>query len=635
MGEVYRAVDTRLGRTVAIKIVSDDWRRRPELQARFKIEAEAIAALAHPNICQLFDVGHEGGVEFLVMELVTGESLAARLARGPLPIDRTLAYATALAAALGHAHRQGIVHRDVKPSNVILTDAGPKLLDFGLARICERPPTAMQTGSTVAASSDPLTASGVALGTWQYMAPEQLRGERVDVRTDVFALGAVIYEMLAGRRAFDFPTHPELVTAILTADPPDLRVANPRVPVAITEILRTCLTKDPDDRWLDARDLERAFEVLELATGARRVVLEGARWARFVPPAHLVFARAGRLFAAPFDPVRRQITGDPVLLASDVAMDGFSVHAAVADAGSLAYVPASLPPESTRRIVWIKRKGEVEPVLNEPGFFLSPRVSPHGRRVAFIEQRPTNTLWVYELDRATPTRVAATGDVMSPAWLPDSRMLLYSRSSQAQDDLALTAIDSSLDRSLFRSPEPLDPESVSPDGSLAITTRFSPTTRSDLWVIPLNSPDKGWPLLQSPAEENGARISPDGKWYAYTSNEAGLGRWEVYVRPFPGPGGRHQISTAGGNAVTWAQSGREIFYRERDRLMAVDIRLGSTFSAGPPKPLFTLSGRYVDGFDVSPDGQRFLLVQDIEKSVSQVNVVLNWLGGSAHHPPAR
>src|SRR5262245_57051783 len=262
MGEVYRAVDTRLGRPVAIKVISNRWRDRPDLRARFQVEAEAIAALNHPHIAQLFDIGQHGECDYLVMELVEGETLAARLSRGRLSTKEALDHARSLADALGHAHRRGITHRDVKPGNVVITRSGAlKLLDFGLARIGEQHGAVTAAVSTVAAAGGPpLTQIGAALGTWQYMAPEQVRGESADARSDVFALGAVIYEMLSGRRPFDRHTQHDIIAAVLEEAPEPIRTLEAQVSPAVERVIHSCLAKDPDERWQSADDVRRALD---------------------------------------------------------------------------------------------------------------------------------------------------------------------------------------------------------------------------------------------------------------------------------------------------------------------------------------------------------------------------------------
>ena len=258
MGEVYRAVDTRLARTVAIKVLPAHLAADAERRQRLDREARIVSSLDHPNICALYDVGHEAGRDFLVMQYLDGETLAERLAKGQLAIDRALSYSVEIASALDAAHRAGIVHRDLKPANVMLTKSGTKVLDFGLARLA-----APATGGplvdaltvTSAGDSHPMTADGVILGTVPYMAPEQVEGKATDGRTDIFALGAVMFEMLTGRRAFAEPSAARTMTAILQSDPPPVSSIRPGVSAAVDRVVRKCLVKDPDLRWQTARDL--------------------------------------------------------------------------------------------------------------------------------------------------------------------------------------------------------------------------------------------------------------------------------------------------------------------------------------------------------------------------------------------
>ncbi len=273
MGEVYKARDTRLDRSVAIKVLPSHLSSSPQLRERFDREARAISSLNHPNICTLHDVGHQEGIDYLVMELLEGETLAERLTRGPLPLTDVLKYGAQIADGLARAHRQGITHRDLKPGNIMLTKSGAKLLDFGLARVA--PVTILADALTE--QQKPLTAEGTILGTFQYMAPEQIEGLEADARTDIFAFGAVLYEMTTGRRAFEGKTKTSLIAAIVDRDPPSIATMLPSTPPALEQVIRTCLAKDPDDRWQSVHDIQLQLRAVaeqslrpDLATSPQR-----------------------------------------------------------------------------------------------------------------------------------------------------------------------------------------------------------------------------------------------------------------------------------------------------------------------------------------------------------------------------
>ena len=280
MGEVYRGRDTRLDRSVALKVLPGHTLPSEEARQRFQREARAISQLSHPHVCTLFDVGREGDTDFLVMELVEGESLQARLARGPLPLGDALRFGGEIADALERAHRGGVVHRDLKPANVMLTKAGTKLIDFGLARSIDPPHDPEGLTATAPAA---LTREGTILGTLQYMAPEQLEGKPADARTDLFALGLVLYEMLAGKPAFAGPSATALATAILHADPAPLEATRDDCPPSLQQVVRACLAKDPDERLQSAHDVRLLLGGLTPVAAApsprRSALRAGVPWA--------------------------------------------------------------------------------------------------------------------------------------------------------------------------------------------------------------------------------------------------------------------------------------------------------------------------------------------------------------------
>jgi eukaryotic-like serine/threonine-protein kinase len=254
MGEVYRARDTRLGRAVAIKVLPAQLASNENLRQRLEREAQAVSKISHPNICALFDIGNDQGLHYLVLELIEGETLEQRLVKDPLPLDQTVRYGAQIADALAKAHKLGIMHRDLKPFNIMVTKSGAKLMDFGLAKQTGLAPLATALNQMTADKSK-LTGEGTIVGTFQYMAPEQLEGKEADVRTDIFAQGETIYEMSTGKPAFSGKSRASLIAAILTNDPPPISQIQPLTPPALERVIKKCLAKDPDDRWQSANDL--------------------------------------------------------------------------------------------------------------------------------------------------------------------------------------------------------------------------------------------------------------------------------------------------------------------------------------------------------------------------------------------
>ena len=386
MGEVWRARDTRLERDVAIKILPGDFASNPQLKARFEREAKTISQLNHPNVCTLFDVGHHEETDFLVMELIDGESLADRLQKGPLPLDLVLRHGTEIASALDAAHRQGIVHRDLKPGNVMLTKSGAKLLDFGLAKsgpLVTSSPSVSELADSPT-EHKPLTEQGTILGTFQYMAPEQLEGTEADARTDIFAFGAVLYEMATGRRAFQGKNKTSLIAAIVSGTPPPISEVAPLSPPALEHVIRKCLAKDPDDRWQSAHD-----------------VASELRW----------LSEAGSLagVAAPVT-IRRK---SRERLAWTLAI----VMTAIALASSLALLTRR---ETPRRLI---ESSIVVPATERVALNGGLALSPDGKTAAvvFNDMRGNNTLWLRSLDAPAFRQLAGTDDASCPFWSPDSR----------------------------------------------------------------------------------------------------------------------------------------------------------------------------------------------------------------------
>ncbi len=301
MGEVYRARDTRLDRFVAVKILHSQLACTPELKMRFDREARTLSSLSHPHICSLYDVGKDGDVEFLVMELLEGETLSARLQRGPLPVSAVVKLGIEIADALAKAHRLGVIHRDLKPSNIMLTANGAKLMDFGLAKpnvvgagTGAGPSLAELATATLQSPSSPLSSAGTLIGTIQHMAPEQIEGKDADARSDIFALGSVLYEAVTGRRAFEGKTHLHIASAILQKDPAPITVENPDAGLPVLDsTIRTCMAKEPDERFQSAHDVK-----LQLMSLAQVASAQTARGKKSSPAAWVAMAGVLPLLAA-------------------------------------------------------------------------------------------------------------------------------------------------------------------------------------------------------------------------------------------------------------------------------------------------------------------------------------------------
>jgi predicted Ser/Thr protein kinase len=386
MGEVYRARDTRLDRTVAIKVLPEHLSSNPQLRERFDREAKAISSLSHPHICPLYDVGHQDGVDFLVMEYLEGETLAHRLKKGPIAAEQVLQYAIQITDALDTAHRHGVIHRDLKPGNVMVTKTGAKLLDFGLAKV--RATDAAAGMTALPTQTTPLTGEGTILGTLQYMAPEQLEGAEADARTDIFALGAVIYEMATGRRAFPGKSQASVISAIMTVEPPPVSTLQPLAPAPLDHVVQTCLAKDPDVRWQTAHDV-----LIEL----KWIAGSGSRAGTLVPIA------AGRK--------SREVLAWALVTILALAAVG------------LAVIHFSQKPLEVHPV----RFQVAPPEKVTLGWNDTPVVSPDGRRFVFTgtNANGNSQLWIRALDSPAIQPLAGTEGASLPFWSPDSRFVAF------------------------------------------------------------------------------------------------------------------------------------------------------------------------------------------------------------------
>ncbi len=424
MGEVYKARDTRLDRTVAIKVLSHELTADPSARQRFDREARAIAALSHPDICALHDVGHQDGIDFLVMEFLDGETLASRLRRGKLSLQDALICATHVADALAAAHRAGIVHRDLKPGNIMLTASGVKLLDFGLAKR-RQPPVATDV---TALPAEPLTHTGMILGTVQYMAPEQLEGRVADERTDIFAFGVVLYELLTGRPAFAGASSAAVIGNILHAEPPAPSSIERLTPRSLDHVVRRCLAKDPAARWPSMAAVKHELETVRTSVVSIRRRAIG-RWAAALSAAVLLAGVIGfgwwRLTSAVARP--RTLQSDSVStvhrkLTQLTLDDGLQTDAAFSPDGRLI---AYASDKNGNFDIWVQQLSGGDPVqvTKSPANDSEPAWSPDGSTIAFRSERDGGGVYVVPALGGTERRVADIGQ--HPWWSLDGREILF------------------------------------------------------------------------------------------------------------------------------------------------------------------------------------------------------------------
>ena len=419
MGEVWRAKDTRLEREVAVKVLPAGLAENQQFRARFEREAKVISQLSHPHVCTLFDVGQEGDLHFLVMEMLEGESLADRLKKGALPLEQVLKLGQQIASALDAAHRHGIVHRDLKPGNVMLTKSGAKLLDFGLARAAHEGSAPLDGLSALPTEAKPLTTEGTILGTLQYMAPEQLEGQEADARTDIFALGAVLYEMATGRRAFEGGSKTSLIAAIVSSQPAPISSVVTMAPPALDHVVRKCLEKDREYRWQSAHDvaselqwISQAGSQVGVATfGIRRGLRRRAIASAMLGAGILIGAAGHRWFAG-------RATPSPQALQYVIEYGSMadSRPALSPDGRSIAYARDG--------VIHVRDLQRLEPVAipgTEGGSV--PFWSPDGAWLGFTADQK---LWKSRLDGSGKTLLCsvAPGEIAGGAvWPPDGRIV--------------------------------------------------------------------------------------------------------------------------------------------------------------------------------------------------------------------
>ena len=546
MGEVYKARDTRLERTVAVKVLPEHLSSSSEVRQRFEREAKTISQLSHPHICAIYDVGNQDGVEYLVMEFLEGETLAGRLARGPLPLEQVLRFGIEIADALDRAHRQGIVHRDLKPGNVMLTKSGVKLLDFGLAKAVAPagPASALTSLPTMAGAN--LTQEGTILGTFQYMAPEQLEGKEADVRTDIFAFGAVLYEMAAGKKAFSGASQASLIAAILEREPAPVSAIQPMTPPALDRVVKTCLAKDPEDRFQTAHDVKLQLQWIaeggSQAGVAAPVAVRRRNRERLWMSAAVLFALLAAAFGFLF---LRNLREPPRVLRSSIA-----------------------PPSGAA--FWL-----------DPGTPGPPALSPDGRKLTFSARGADGKvlLYVRSLDAVEAVALPGTDEALYPFWSPDSRSIGFFTGSK------LKAVEAEGGPPVTLCSTDNDPKggSWNRTGTI-IFARGSATTLSR---VPAGGGEPveitHFDAKRGDDSHRHPRFLPDGKHFLYLarSPRAATEGHAIVVASLDG--GPEKVLLRSPAGVEYA-SGHLIFLRER-MLMARPFDTGRLAFAGDAFPL--------------------------------------------------
>jgi hypothetical protein len=566
MGRVYKAFDARLGRSIAIKV------SRAGFTGRFRREARAVAALNHPRICTLYDLGPN----YLVMEYVEGFPI-----KGPMPLAQALKVAAEIADALDAAHRKGIIHRDLKPANILLNESGPKLLDFGLAKL------ELAAGSDVPSSTTWVSTAQVTLaGTMPYISPEQLQGRPADTRSDIFSFGAVLFEMLTGHLAFEADNAANLIALILTSRP-DVRKYVPLIPQEVERVLDRALAKNPEDRWQSARDLKAALELIP--SRPQPAVPQPQAFPRAYPKAW-IFAAVLVLAA--------------VTLMLIVWRPWFPFNDEAASREKLA--------SKSPQLLLFNRGGRMLGSLGAPADYSNPALSPDGRRLALSIRDGTGKrdIWVFDLTNSNQTRLTSDpADETNPVWSPDGSQIVYCSDRLGKRDLYLRNYPDGDEQLLLATNRNKNPVDWDRDGSAIYYNDERSSWSHDLWMLPLTGRERSPRSFLSTSEtRDWLALSPDSRWVVYRS-----GRYpgcETWLRSLLPGATEWPIGGKGTSEAHWRGDGKELYFISGDMMMAQGFDVRTSEPRLPPTPLFRVPPPKVTGrnfFVVTPDGTRFLI----------------------------
>ena len=521
-----KARDTRLDRFVAIKVLPEHIAKREDLRQRFELEARAVASLNHPHICTLYDIGNQDGAGYMVMELLEGETLEARIKRGAIPLEQSLGLAAQIADALDRAHRAGVTHRDVKPQNIMLTRDGVKVLDFGLAKSTSKP------GPTEETLTKALTGEGTVIGTPQYMAPEQFEGKEADARSDIWAFGAVLYEMVTGQKAFQGKSYTSLVGAILGAEPAPMAV-KPFTPVWLERLVRRCLSKDPEDRYQSMRDI-----LLDLRT----------------PPQESI---------APAKPGRW-----PWLVAATAVFALMAIVLGVVSWRALQPVERPL----------VRMESNLEA---SGGLGVGAILSPDGKRLVYVaaDRRGKPQLWIRRMDQAKAVPLEGTTDAMEPFFSPDGQWIAFS----SEGKLKKVSVEGGAALTLCDAPE-FRGGSWGEDGTIIATLgRESP-----LMKVPASG-GKPEPVTQfdtnrKEIHQRWPQVLPGGNAVLFTSQARIRDYDNANIDVWSFKDGKRKTVHQGGAWARYLPTGH-LIYLHQSTLFAVPFDLGRLEKTGNPAPV--------------------------------------------------
>ncbi len=593
MGEVYRARDTRLERTVAIKILPAQFSCDPVRKQRFEREAKTISSLNHPHICVLYDVGHQDGVDYLVMECVEGETLAKRLEKSPLPLEQVLKIGAQIAGALDKAHRSGVVHRDLKPGNIMLTPTGAKLLDFGLAKPAA-PLTSVATLTAAVTQSSPMTEQGAIVGTFQYMSPEQIEGKELDGRSDIFSLGAVLYEMLTSQRAFPGKSQLSVASAILEKEPVPLSTIKPLTPPALDHAIRRCLTKEPEGRWQNAADLAGELQWIAEAGSQAGV------------PAPVISRRKVRERLT-------QIAAATLALTTVAFAIGFILRA----------------PKPTQPLRLSAEIGADASLYTDYG--PATILSPDGTRLAFVAagSDQKTRIYVRSLDQLQAAALSGTDNARDPFFSPDGQWLGFFANGQlkkisVQGGSAVTLCDAPNDRG----------GSWAEDGTIV----FTPNSRVALSKV---SSTGGTPEPLTTLDKEAGEVThrwpqflPGGKTVMFTSSVNGQNYEDADIVVYSTASAQRKTLQRGGFHARYLPDGHIVYIHE-GTLFVVPFDLKQLEATGQPTPI-------LEAVVAAPDngGAQFSFSQAgtlvyISGRSARQNVSIYWMGREGKFTPLR